>query len=82
MDANLFSKLERFSEESQVMAALICRSLWIMNHESVTQFVRYVGIELLGQLKNMTWLTGVPTDLLWLKKRDVIHGGLKLTSFD
>ena len=50
MAANLFSKLERFCEESQVMAA----HWWIAqidNHQSVSQSARYVGKELLWQLK-------------------------------
>ena len=46
MAANMFSRLERFREESLAQ---------IDNHESLshslTQSVRYVGIELLGQLK-------------------------------
>ena len=50
MAANLFSRLERFREESQVMAAHIGRliKLRMVNH-SLTR----VGIELLGQLKTL-----------------------------
>ena len=50
MAANLFSRLERFREESQVMAAHWSITQ-IDDHESLSQSVTYVGIELLGQLK-------------------------------
>ena len=49
MVANLFSRLERFHEESQVMAAYW--SIALIDKSSRTQSVGYVGIELLGQLK-------------------------------
>ena len=58
MVANLFSRLERFREESQVMAThwFSGRSLKliIISHsltDSDTQSLTRVGIELLGQLK-------------------------------
>ena len=50
MAANLFPRLERFREESQVMAAHWSIAL---NGKSVTQSVTYVGIELLWQLKEI-----------------------------
>ena len=49
MVANWFSRFERFREESQVMAAYW--SIALIDESSCTQSVRYVGIELLGQLK-------------------------------
>ena len=56
MAANLFSRLERFHEESQVMA-----THWsiaqIDNHESLSQSLSHsvpsVGIELIWQLKRV-----------------------------
>ena len=52
MAAILFSRLERFCEESQGMAAHWSIAQ-IDNHQSVSHSVRYVCIELLWQLK--TW---------------------------
>ena len=50
MTANLSSRLEWFLEESQVMAAHLSIAQ-IDNHQSVSQSVRYVGLELLWKPK-------------------------------
>ena len=51
MVANMLLRLEGFREESQVMAAHWSIAQ-IDNHESLSQSVTYVGIELLGQLED------------------------------
>ena len=62
MAANLFSRLERFREKSQVMGdhwswSIALDDEWLLSTHSlsqtVSQSVTYVGIELLRQLKKI-----------------------------